>query len=479
MGKTTLAKTVAHFAAENHLLGASFFCSRDLGHGSIIFPTLAFQLSRSIPKFAAELFKVIEGQGDICGASPSEQFLNLIIKPLRTIGSHSHPGPILIVIDALDECEGNVARSSILMALSQYLYEAPPLKVFVTSRPEAEIRNAFHSGLRDQILIQYLHAMDQGLVDRDIRLFLEFRLREIARDSRVSNLPADWPPSHLVEQLVRKASGSFMFASTICKFIDPKMVIEQQIAEIAQFGTSDGEAWMGIDRLYRKVLELAISNLRDEEVAELRSLLGFVLLLQGPLSVRVISQLLCRTPIQLIRLLEKLHNVLIIPQVGDEDGFIRPLHMSFRDFLTDPTRCGDPRILVQPVLQHGEIAICLLNHMMRYANAKILDSGGQHSEVNAVDDPNVETKNLPDRRERRISGPFPYACRYWADHLTCASTQGGEAEGLTAALDGFVRSALLRWIEMLSQLENMAFAASALQKARSWHSVQFIYIPLR
>jgi hypothetical protein len=472
VGKTTLAKSVTHFAAENRHLGASFFCSYDRSDRNVIFPTLAFQLSRNIPKFAAELFKVIEGRDDICDALPSEQFLDLIIKPLRTIGPHSQP--ILIVIDALDECGGSEARSRIFKALSQHLYEVPSLKVFVTSRPLPDICHVFQSGLLcDKSYIYEMHRS----VDHDIRLFLESRLRGIARDSRVSHVSADWPPNDLVDQLVRKSSGLFIFASTMCKFIDPKRDIEQQLAEIAQLGTSDDEdeGLPGLDRLYREILGVAISNLRDEKVAELRSLLGFVLLLQSPLSMLDVSRLLCRTPIQLTRLLENLHSVLIIPQVGDKDGLIRPIHMSFHDFMTSPTRCSDPRILVQPELQHGEITICLFNHMMQYVNT--LD--GQHSEANAEDDPRVEFKNLPYGKERRISGAFTYACRYWADHLTCASTQGSEAEGLATALDAFVRSMLLRWIETLSQLENMAFAASTLQKARDWHSVQFIYNPWR
>jgi hypothetical protein len=61
-GKTTIAKSVAHFAADEGLLGASFFCSRNVTDQSdikLIFPTLAFQLSELFPKFRAELIAII------------------------------------------------------------------------------------------------------------------------------------------------------------------------------------------------------------------------------------------------------------------------------------------------------------------------------------------------------------------------------------------------------------------------------------
>src|ERR1700677_4746616 len=104
-GKTTVAKSIAHFAADKDVLGASFFCSRhvtDRSDIAFIFPTLAFQLSERFPQIRAELVNVIRERRDIGHALPSTQFQTLIVKPLQNTGLHMQS--ILMVIDALDEC---------------------------------------------------------------------------------------------------------------------------------------------------------------------------------------------------------------------------------------------------------------------------------------------------------------------------------------------------------------------------------------
>jgi hypothetical protein len=107
-GKTTVAKTIVHFAADRGQLGASFFCSRgvvDRSDITFIFLTLAFQLSELFAQFRAELIKTIQKRRDTGYALPSEQFQELIVEPLRNTDLHASAQSILIVIDAMDECK--------------------------------------------------------------------------------------------------------------------------------------------------------------------------------------------------------------------------------------------------------------------------------------------------------------------------------------------------------------------------------------
>ena len=219
-GKSTIAKTVAHLFADENQLGASFFCSRDEADRSdigLVFPTLAFQLSETVLGFAAELSKVIDAKPDIGYALPPEQLQKLIVGPLQNLGSHSQP--ILIVIDALDECKDEKATSTILMALSQHIDAIPFLNVFVTSRPEEDVRKTFRL-LKDHSNILDLHLVDRTLVDHDIHHFLHFQLNKMAKNRSFGDLPANWPPEDSIEKLVQKAAGSFIFASTICKVME-------------------------------------------------------------------------------------------------------------------------------------------------------------------------------------------------------------------------------------------------------------------
>ena len=109
---------------------------------SNFFPTLAFQLSETVLGFATELSKVSDVKPDIGYALPTQQLQKLIVGPLQNLGTQLQP--ILIVIDALDECKDEKATSTILMALCQHTDAIPSLPVFVTSRPEEGVWKTFH-----------------------------------------------------------------------------------------------------------------------------------------------------------------------------------------------------------------------------------------------------------------------------------------------------------------------------------------------
>ena len=55
---------------------------------------------------------------------------NLIVQPLKKSNVAT-----LIIIDALDECEGEEPISEILSVLGQLIHEVPRVKFFVTSCP--------------------------------------------------------------------------------------------------------------------------------------------------------------------------------------------------------------------------------------------------------------------------------------------------------------------------------------------------------
>jgi len=454
-GKSTIAKSIAHFAADEGQLGASFFCSHDENDRSdvtLIFPTLAFQLSEVFPKCRAELIKVIDHEPDIGHALPLEQLQKLIVGPFCRIGLHTQS--ILIVIDALDECKDENAPSTILMALAQFIEVIPFLKVFVTSRPENDVRDAFDdSSLQPHRDIIVLDRVDPNVVDEDIGRFLNVQLQKMAERRRWAYLSPNWPPMELVKRLVQKAAGLFIFASTLCKFIDSTGDLEEQLEEIAQLSTSDHEGRLGIDQLYRKVLDSAMENFSDQQVLNCHSILGTIILLQNPLSLTDLSQLMCVREGRVAGLLRGFHSVIAMPPSDDKTAVIRIIHSSFRDFLTNGKRCLDTRLLVQPALQHREIVVLFLfKRMMEDLQEGIII-----------------------QREHSIDGPLAYACFYWADHLSYVSRDRSAINQLLTALDEFVRNRLLYWVEALSCLGSMHIAVMALRKTRTWYSVCSIY----
>jgi hypothetical protein len=63
-----------------------------------------------------------------------------------------------------------------------------------------------------------LHQISPAIVDNDILIFFEHRLGEIR--NVFDDLPANWPGKETINHLVLKAHGLFIYAATVCQFIE-------------------------------------------------------------------------------------------------------------------------------------------------------------------------------------------------------------------------------------------------------------------
>jgi len=183
-GKTTIASTVAETCRRRRILGASFFCSRDdaeCSNPGLIFTTIAHQLGQFFPPFNAELTQALKANPDIGYSSVPYQLEELIVNPLRAVRD-SFPSCV-IVLDALDECKDSGTTSIILSSLSRHVADLSPLKMFVTSRPEQHIGEAFKSSELSAVTRRFiLHEIELGVVQNDTAQYLTSNLVRI-RDS--------------------------------------------------------------------------------------------------------------------------------------------------------------------------------------------------------------------------------------------------------------------------------------------------------
>jgi hypothetical protein len=97
-----------------------------------------------------------------------------------------------------------------------------PLRFFFTSRPEPRCSAIF--GDTDNILYYNLHDFKP---DSDIRFFLEHKLRAIRQERKhiMSGISTSWPSNDEADSLLKKSSGSFVYASTAVKFIGDKYTV--------------------------------------------------------------------------------------------------------------------------------------------------------------------------------------------------------------------------------------------------------------
>ncbi|KAF7171101.1 hypothetical protein CNMCM6106_005561 [Aspergillus hiratsukae] len=290
-GKSTIARTIAQSFKDKGQLGATFFFRRgeaDRGNVKYLISTITRQLVTKYRQLVPDVLDAIKNDPNIASKFLSEQFEKLLYQPLLKLHLNQ-PTTIVIVIDALDECE----REDDIRVILQLLFRLQEirsvhLRVFLTSRPELSIRLGFKQNKNHQDLV--LHELPKPEIERDIRLYLAHKLSRI-RDER--SFPSDWPGKEEVESLVNVAVPLFIFAATACRFIKEGMHPKKRLQKLLDFQATTSASQMG--KIYLPVLDQLIKNEEDdatEILNEFRDIVGVVILLGTPLSVKSLSRLL-------------------------------------------------------------------------------------------------------------------------------------------------------------------------------------------
>lgn len=142
-GKSTIAQTISEYCAAAGNLGGSFFFSQNQAEradGRRVLSTIAYQLAYSIPSFQARLLEAVKADPEARSSDLRTQLRKLIVEPLQDVVDA--PCPIIIVLDAVDECENPAQAKEILTLLAETASHLPPylrLRILVTSRPEAHL----------------------------------------------------------------------------------------------------------------------------------------------------------------------------------------------------------------------------------------------------------------------------------------------------------------------------------------------------
>jgi hypothetical protein len=456
-GKTTIAFTVAEACRKRGILGASFFCSRDdagCSNASLIVSTIAFQLGQLIPSFNTAVTRALKSNPDIGYSSVPYQLEELIVKPLVLV-RQSFP-PCVIVLDALDECKDSGATSIILSSLSHHVGKLSPLRILLTSRPERHITKAFKSVDLSTVSRRFiLHEIPLGVVQNDIKQYLATNFASI-RDSY--DLESSWPSEADIQTLTHLSFGLFIFAATSLKYIDDPYYGDPrgQLADLLHNSSAVAESWSSphwrLDQLYTQVLTHSLPDMSPRLEGRLRMVLGTIVLLQNLLSPLALEALLGLRPNTVRQTLVSLHSLVIVPE--DDNQVIRLIHPSFFDFIMDPTRCPNPKFVVNAKTQHTLIAFACLGIMKNLRR-----------DICGIKYPcilNNEINDLRTRIEQHIPSHIQYACRHWAFHFAHAMV----SDIILDAVEEFSSTYLLYWIEVCSLLGELRSGILALDAAQ-------------
>ena len=446
-GKSTISRTVAQSFAKENRLGATFFFKRgetDRGTTAKFFSTIAADLTRNEPTIARHVKEAIDIDPAIFRKAMREQFDRLILQPLLKIPSDAwKKQPVLIIVDALDECDQENDIKLIIRLFSQARnMQSVRLKILLTSRPELPIRLGF-TQIKGKYQDLILHEMPEPIIERDISAFLEHELA-IIRYKYNSSVPegrqlaGDWPSQANIQTLVNIAIPLFIFAATVCRFIADRKIgtPDKQLKKVLLPRTGSQLSQLGAT--YLPVLDSMIIDVssveREEILQQFRNIIGPLVILSSPLSTSALARLLDLPRDDIDGRLDLLHSVLCVPSSVDEP--VRLLHLSFRDFLLDPTMRTENEFWIDKEQTHRELAANCLRVMgcLRQDICQLKAPGTERSTV----DPREINTYLPPEVQ--------YACLYWVDHIQGAGNHDGDCEQVY----DFLKCHFLHWIESLS-----------------------------
>ena len=232
VGKSAIAKSCAEKTAKQRRLGASFFFSRTqhIDDPKRFFTTIAHQLVQKVDEYRRVLGSRIQHNQDLHTKGLDVQFRELIIEPfLELAGRNMGVQDMTVIIDGLDECNGDPAQSKIMELVAKSVAEHGdniPLLWAFFSRPESHIAHEFSPYSSSHLLSKVELPVSESN-DGDIRRYFRDKLRPLASADTV------WPSEDTLDILVSMAAGLWIYAATIVRFImDPENLPRQQPEDI-------------------------------------------------------------------------------------------------------------------------------------------------------------------------------------------------------------------------------------------------------
>jgi hypothetical protein len=368
-GKSTIARTIARRCSDEGRLGASFFFScggGELETARTFVTTIAVQLARAHRQLQTSICNALRAHPDIAMQMLIDQWRQLVLGPCAGLhAAGALPRPLIIVVDALDECKATAEIEFVLALLSEKTpclgaaTALAPIRIFLTSRPEVTVRAGLHDISDAQRRHIILHHVEPSIVNRDIGVVFVHSLRSLIRSCPFLPQLSD---EEVQQRLVDRAGGLFIWAATACRFIKdggPRMRnrLDSIVAQRASAAASSPER--KLDEIYTSVLRNALrKELTADEVEQfcqsLKKVLGTIAVLFSSLSAPGLAALLSRSESEVLDVLCDLHSVLDVPQAPGAP--IRPHHASVHDFLLSSQRCTDARFWVDERQAHDRIA---------------------------------------------------------------------------------------------------------------------------
>jgi hypothetical protein len=81
--------------------------------------SIALQLARNVPALKQRVIDVVVERDDIAGQSLRDQWHHLVLGPLSKLSDNDCPASLVLVVDALDECDSDSNIRIIVQLLAE------------------------------------------------------------------------------------------------------------------------------------------------------------------------------------------------------------------------------------------------------------------------------------------------------------------------------------------------------------------------
>ncbi|KAI9337042.1 WD40-repeat-containing domain protein [Zopfochytrium polystomum] len=424
-----MAALVARYYEKQNQLAAMFFCKHDDDQrrdARRLVLTLAYFLAEWNEAFLAQLALVLKTFPQITQKSMDEMFATLISDPLKSLEGQ-FGGTIVIVVDALDECEEAGSREDILAIFSQHCRALPAfVKIFITSRPEPDISDAFKD------LVHTWIEPDAEDNKKDLAIYARSFLESHGAEPEAV---ADGPAI-----LVDQSEGIFVWIVLACQALvsnDSTAITMDTIREVLSSSKADGDTKM--DHMFFSTLN-RIFGREDETNSLLFRVLGAIVIGLEPLSAAEWSSIFDESEESVSICVRRLRSIFSIDAAT---GKIRMFHKSLADYLTVRGRCTDERFAIGLTRQKelsSFLATRLMNLMLRDLRLNVcgLDVASLFQQ------PLIE-RGISDL----IPGDLRYACLHFPTHLKAAAFEEGNPD-VRANIEEFAEKHILHWMEFLA-----------------------------
>ncbi|KAJ2920846.1 hypothetical protein H1R20_g16251, partial [Candolleomyces eurysporus] len=231
---------------------------------------MAYQLGLGSVELRREMGTAVAKDPLIFTKSLKTQMETLIVAPfdyLRCNGKGLELSAQLrnaILIDGLDECTDEQRQAEVLSTIHECLIknENMPFRIFIASRPEWAIRSALEQAGYLHQVAYHIRLSDDYNAFSDIERVLWRRLREIGRKSSDPRARSpEWPSKEIIEAVCKAASGQFIYAATVIKFVSDIRSSPVDRLQIVLTWTPDkdqrAKPFASLDYLYTNILSRA------------------------------------------------------------------------------------------------------------------------------------------------------------------------------------------------------------------------------